>query len=730
MKKFIRTLLMPALTIALLTMTVLTVPVFAQSDYNHLMVLNPQRNWDQRPGTIEEATFSVRPKGIYAEVGVYLTFSSRGAAFSGAENLEVEFRFELPDDAIMTDSWLWVGDQIMRAQLIDRWTATEIYEGIVNRNRDPSLLTKKNQTQYELRVFPMRNDMPRKVKLTYLVPVDWTLTDMHIPLPFDWLEDSRHEIETVNILAWPGEHWTAPRLLERPDVTVETLSDEGFGMYHRMQLEPSERKGLTTLSFEAPLESGVFMSNLDTEEDGFYQLAYLPAVFSLDGNPQRNVAVLIDFSTASTTVALEEMLLILRQALKDNLAPTDQFTVIYSQADIRRASETWLPATPDAIDGVFDTLDQTVLANYSNLPAMLANGIAFVNDLGVEGSLFVISSTDALGDKQVSDRLMADLVALSAPEPLPVMLFADLANDRLTTTRDNGIFHAGNSLLYAALARESGGQFVTIRDGKPLSTLSRELLAGADGGVEAFDLYASLQSGFTYGRFTHTTSQIADVIPLHSAVTQVGRYLGDTPFVIQASGVFDAEPFSNQIDIVGEEVSTSDSTLVAYWTGNQIDALEQRQQDDNTIVDIIEFSLGARVISLYTAFLALEPGVNEQEPCGDECEDETALVTSVDDEVPGEMSVNIDAYPNPFVSHVTITVTFPEVVDFEAVTFEIFNTMGQRVALLRPASVNGRVAELVWDGTTDAGAPAANGIYFFVMTSPAGRHTHKLVLVR
>ncbi len=704
-------------------------PALAQSDYNHLLVLNPQRNWDQRPGTIEEATFSVRPKGIYAEVGVYLTFSARGAAFNGAENLEVEFRFELPDEAIMTDSWLWVGDQIMRAQLIDRWTATEVYEGIVNRNRDPSLLTKKNQTQYELRVFPMRNDMPRKVKLTYLVPVEWTLTDMHIPLPFEWLEDTQNEIETVNILAWPGEQWDTPRFLGRSDIAVETLNDDNFGSYNRMSLTPTQRQGLSSISFEAPLESGVFMSNLDTEDDGFYQLAYLPAVFSLDGNPQRKVAVLIDFSAASTTVELNDMLLILRQALKDNLEPTDEFTVIYSQADIRRASETWLPATSASIDMVFDTLDQSVLANYSNLPAMLANGIAFVNNLDDGGSLFVISSADALGDKSASDRLINDLVALSAPVPLPVMLFADVANNRLTTIRDNGIFHAGNSLLYAGLARESGGQFLSIRDGKPLSIITRELLAGADGGVASFDLYATLQNGFTFGRFTHTTSQLADLVPLHSAVTQVGRYLGDTPFVVEASGVFDTAPFSNTIDVVSEEVSTSDSTLVAYWTGNQIDELEQRQQDENTIVDIIEFSLGARVISLYTAFLALEPGVNEQEPCGDECEDETELV-SIEDALPGAVSIDIGAYPNPFANQVTITVSFPEVVNYEEVTFEIYNAMGQRVAVLRPASVNGRVVELVWDGTTDAGTPASNGIYFFVMTSPNGKHTHKLVLLR
>jgi hypothetical protein len=48
--------------------------IFAQES---LKVLDPQSWWSDDWGTIEEATLSIRPHGIYMEYGLYLTFSAR-----------------------------------------------------------------------------------------------------------------------------------------------------------------------------------------------------------------------------------------------------------------------------------------------------------------------------------------------------------------------------------------------------------------------------------------------------------------------------------------------------------------------------------------------------------------------------------------------------------------------------------------------------------------------------
>jgi hypothetical protein len=100
--------------------------------YDQLRIQHPQQTWRSGQGTIDEAIISIRPQGIYMEYGLYLTFSARDLNFTAADSVEVQFFFDLPPEAIVHDLWLWVDDQIVRALILDRWTASSIYENIIN----------------------------------------------------------------------------------------------------------------------------------------------------------------------------------------------------------------------------------------------------------------------------------------------------------------------------------------------------------------------------------------------------------------------------------------------------------------------------------------------------------------------------------------------------------------------------------------------------------------------
>ncbi len=95
---------------------------------NYLKVLDPQQTWYSYQGTIEEATMSVSPKGLFSQVSLYLTFSARGTSFSSESQLETVLNFSLPEGSFVTDLWLWIGDNISKGVLLDTWTASSIYE--------------------------------------------------------------------------------------------------------------------------------------------------------------------------------------------------------------------------------------------------------------------------------------------------------------------------------------------------------------------------------------------------------------------------------------------------------------------------------------------------------------------------------------------------------------------------------------------------------------------------
>ena len=708
----------------LLCLCCIPVIVLAQDDVTFLNVENPQFRGNIGQGTIEEATFSVRPKGVYTEIGVYLTFSARGSQFGGSQQLEVIFNFTLPEGAAITDSWLWVGQDIVRAILIERGTATDIYEGIVNTRRDPSLLVKNGEGQYELRVFPMRANETRKVKITYLVPNLWLAEEAITSLPFDWLDASLNPLETMDVLAWPEQGWEAPVMTEAPDLTFDARTDQELGPFSHLVLDRELIESLESIAYDTPMENGVYLSTYDLGGSGWYQLAYLPSA-SLETGGNKKAIVLIDHDASKTSLTGTALIERARASLKASLTPADSFNVVVSRLDVDPVSANWLPATPEQIDAVFDEIAASSASLYSNLPSLLASGISFIAAHGNDGEILLISSGDAIADVAAADQLIVDLQAVTSP--LPPVHIADVANRNISLNVDVAGVFEGNEYLYGRLADVSGGRFLDIRSGRSYDNIVRDLLSSLGETILNPELFTTSTGGFTFGRFTSVSD--SEAAPTTRAITQIGNFLGFSPFSIEASGTYRGEAFTDQIQLGDADTYTADQSLEAFWTGQQIRKLELLEQDEDQIAEIVEFSFSARVLSIYTAYLALEPGVQGTEPCTT-CEDETTLVSIEDEALPTGVRLVIEVYPNPFADRVVIRIEFPEPTHLNDHTFTIYNMMGQKVKTFDVGARTEQLLELEWDGTNDSGEQVTSGVYFFVMESPTEREMIKIVRVR
>ena len=64
---------------------------------------------------------------------------------------------------------MWVEDVIMKADILDRYSAFNFYEGIVTRRKDPSVLYKNSSELYEYRIFPLPAKKSRRVKLSFMI---------------------------------------------------------------------------------------------------------------------------------------------------------------------------------------------------------------------------------------------------------------------------------------------------------------------------------------------------------------------------------------------------------------------------------------------------------------------------------------------------------------------------------------------------------------------------------
>ena len=80
---------------------------------------------------------------------------------------EGSYLFPLPEGAVVSDFALYDGDKKMTARLLDKDQASDTYEGIVRRQRDPALLRYVGRGAYEVKLYPVPPHATRKVTLSY-----------------------------------------------------------------------------------------------------------------------------------------------------------------------------------------------------------------------------------------------------------------------------------------------------------------------------------------------------------------------------------------------------------------------------------------------------------------------------------------------------------------------------------------------------------------------------------
>ena len=81
--------------------------------------------------------------------------------------LEGVFYFPLPQDASISGFGMWIGDQLVEADVVEKQRAREIYETILREKRDPGLLEWSGGNIFKARVYPIPAHAEKRIKITY-----------------------------------------------------------------------------------------------------------------------------------------------------------------------------------------------------------------------------------------------------------------------------------------------------------------------------------------------------------------------------------------------------------------------------------------------------------------------------------------------------------------------------------------------------------------------------------
>ena len=81
--------------------------------------------------------------------------------------LEGIFHFPLPQDASISGFGMWIGNDLVEADVVEKQRAREIFETILREKRDPGLLEWTGGNIFKARVFPIEAHSEKRVKIVY-----------------------------------------------------------------------------------------------------------------------------------------------------------------------------------------------------------------------------------------------------------------------------------------------------------------------------------------------------------------------------------------------------------------------------------------------------------------------------------------------------------------------------------------------------------------------------------
>ncbi|MGE5315930.1 MAG: T9SS type A sorting domain-containing protein [Acidobacteriota bacterium] len=707
----------------------------AQSYYDYLRVQHPQQTWRYGTGTIEQAVLSVKPKGLTFEYGLYLTIAGKNLGFSSSDSVEIQMDFALPKGAIVNDMWLWMDDQtIMKGVLLDKWTASSIYENIVKRRKDPALLMKYSDTRYILRIYPLVGTQSRKIKITYLLPMSPLKGMMTAPVP-TLIPRLSSSMPKMTVLYWPENDFPSANISD-----VENAFESGARMDAATQRpyfygEIPAAKMSSEISLRAATTNGDALILKRTppkagSTEGFYQMLFTPASV-LNISTAIKSAFLFELDETKTNSSALSYILAVKSFIRSNYTAKDSFNLIFSADQIRRVrSLGWIGGDSASVEDAFNSVTLTMLQSGSNMTGLITDGLSFVRQQGGEGVLWVIAGSDKLGQLDAANAAISTVMKAN-PAGIPIYVMDNLYRNYSYNYYNNRSY-AGNDYFYENLAKMTRSRFTPAGRtyNTTFATLMSDMLLDARGKITSFDVLTRLENGFCANRLTNVSLSGGE-LPLSAPINQVGKYIGQFPFVLEVAGIYKGSTVTRKIVINDSPSLAADSTIMSDWAGRQIAAMEALPVTNTLTKSIVDLSLQYNVLSYFTAFLALEPN-DTLRPCSG-CRDEAKLVsvqTVKHPPIPSQDSL-LFSYPNPFNGSTVLKVRLPLGVSPRESRLQIFNTLGQLVRQLDVSNLSfERFTNVTWDVADDRGRTVATGMYFAVLTTPVKTQTLKLLYVK
>ena len=404
----------------------------------------------------------------------------------------------------------------------------------------------------------------------------------------------------------------------------------------------------------------------------------------------------------------------------------NSFAIFFSGFTISGTGTNWIKGDSISKVNIFKNLSSSFIKEYSNLNSLIVKGAEFVT-ANKGGDLILIVASEHGYSPTNSNSLINDF-SMSLPKDSKFSI-VDVGNYS-NYYYSNPAYYYGDAYFYTNIARITKGLFSSFyqdNDYQNFAIKYREMLENtvqnSSGLFTSLETHTTLLNGFCSGRSNFNSNTQSNY--LNAPVIQVGKYNGSLPFIIQTSGVYNGKTFFRNFSVEENEISFSDTNTRVVYEGKYILDRETSTQTNSTISDIIDHSLRNRVLSNYTAFLALEPAQGGKICMACPAKDESKAL-GFSDELKSIDSLMISVFPSPIVRDAKISIK--DYFYTSSCKLNIYNSMGvlvKNIDLSKVSITKGRT-EIDLDVENDN--LFTNGTYFIIYSNGSRIKKSKFVV--
>jgi Vault protein inter-alpha-trypsin domain/von Willebrand factor type A domain len=501
-----------------------------------------------------------------------------------SRTLEGEFVFPLPAGASVSGFGMWIDDELVMADLVERKRAREIYEDIKSRKKDPGLLEWSGGNLFKARVFPIPPSGEKRIRIRYtrVLPLTGDTYRYRYPLRSEMLR--HHPLEKLSVRL--SVHSTTP-IADAVCLSHEAVTRT---FPHTARIEYEEEDATPDRDFEASVRLGatapLTVIPHRRGEDGYFMLLLSPpAPEATDAAPRPLDLLLLADTSGSVGPANRKTQADFIQALLALLGKRDHFRLATVDRGLTWLVEDQSAADDETIEAALELLDARPSLGWTDLDGALATALTAATK-----DTQIVYLGDGVGTKDPVDAgaLAARIRRLTAPEGVVCHAFSTGSSFE--------------SMVLDALAAHGGGTVRAVNSdpARTAATFIEEISVPA-----VKDLTLSIEGVRTARVYPTTLPRL----PAGSQQVILGRFLptgGEERGKVVVRGSLQGRPVQYAAPFHLAANEEGNSFLPRLWARRHLDALLGGGITPANRDEIVEFSQRFGIITPLTSFLVLE----------------------------------------------------------------------------------------------------------------------------